>query len=202
MADDKITITRALVEIKLLDKRIKKAVTNCTALKVRTANDKWDRQEFQTEASSNLQSIQDLIKRRNDIKARIIMSNAITKVRIGDTEYTIAEVIDKKQSIRHEKDLLDHLREQQRSAQETVERYNSVNRTKLDTLIELNFSKDRKNNDSDMASITKAFNDNNKVELVDPANVKKLIQDLDAQIMEFEKEADLVLSEINAVTYV
>lgn len=202
MADDKITITRALVEIKLLDKRIKKAVTNCTALKVRTANDKWDRQEFQTEATSNLQSIQDLIKRRNDIKARIIMSNAITKVKIGDTEYTIAEVIDKKQSIRHEKDLLDHLREQQRSAQETVERYNSVNRTKLDTLIELNFSKDRKNNDSDIASITKAFNDNNKVELVDPANVKKLIQDLDAQIMEFEKEADLVLSEINAVTYV
>lgn len=202
MADDKITITRALVEIKLLDKRIKKAVTNCTALKVRTANDKWDRQEFQTEATSSLQSIQDLIKRRNDIKARIIMSNATTKVKIGDTEYTIAEVIDKKQSIRHEKDLLDHLREQQRSAQETVERYNAVNRTKLDTLIELNFSKDRKNNDSDIASITKAFNDNNKVELVDPANVKKLIQDLDAQIMEFEKEADLVLSEINAVTYV
>lgn len=202
MADDKITITRALVEIKLLDKRIKKAVTNCTALKVRTANDKWDRQEFQTEATSTLQSIQDLIKRRNDIKARIIMSNAITKVKIGDTEYTIAEVIDKKQSIRHEKDLLDHLREQQRSAIETVERYNAVNRTKLDTLIELNFSKDRKNNDSDIASITKAFNDNNKVELVDPANVKKLILELDAQIMEFEKEADLVLSEINAVTYV
>lgn len=48
-----------------------------------------------------------LISYRHKIKALVVQSNACTKVIVGKEEMTVAEAIERKQSIQYEKDLLE-----------------------------------------------------------------------------------------------
>lgn len=74
----KITITRALTELKTLDKRIQKAIDSGTFVSFYGQFFKPD--ENSKSAQSNYQSIMDLLERRKQIKSLIVMSNAVTKV--------------------------------------------------------------------------------------------------------------------------
>ena len=194
------TVTRALVELKTLEKRINKTISECNVLKVRSRGDKWDVNEFSRDAQSNFQSAIDLISRRDSIKARIMESNAVTKVKIGNREYTVAEVIDRKRNLVYRKTLLEQLRKQRQENQALFERKQQEMKGRLDRLIEIEFGKDVKSNADQVSNITKQYFESNKIELVDPINVQTKIKVLEDEIMEFEKEADLVLSESNAVT--
>lgn len=200
MSVPEMTVTRALVELKTLDKRISKAILECDLTKVRRKEDKWDVQEYCKSAQSAYQSASDLISRRDELKARVLRSNAITTVRIGENEYTVAEVIDKKQSIQFRKSFLDRLRRQKNDAQSMLDMRTEELRVKLDRFLEVNLGKDRDRGSDSIAVITKSFYDTNKVELVDPLNLTVKIKALDEEITEFEKEADLLLSESNART--
>lgn len=197
-----ITVTRALAELKTLDKRINKAVQDCDVVKIRRKEDKWDIQEYNRQAQATYQSLEDLITRRDELKRRVLASNATTRVRIGKDVLTIAEVIDRKQSIEYKKRLLERLRNQRQIAQNTYESRVEELRRKLDNLLEVNFGKEGKCNPENVASITKTYHDTHKVEIVDPLNIGVKIKTLEEEITEFDKEADLVLSESNARTYV
>lgn len=198
----KITVTRVLAELKTIQNRISKNILNCEIIKVRRKEDKWDVQEFNRLAQSNYQSIVDLIKRRDYLKSRIIKSNATTIVWIGHEELTVAEVIDRKKFIQFKKDLLSNLRDQRHSAQLLYDSRTDELRKKLDHLLEVNFGKDGKSIPENIAAITKSFYDTNKVELIDPVNISTKIRDLEDETTEFDKEADLVLSESNAQTFI
>ena len=72
----KYSITRALAELKLLDSRIKKNTDSLVS-----ANNKLKRtkdihgtsvEDFKSEGLSKLESIKDLIKRKADIKSKIV----------------------------------------------------------------------------------------------------------------------------------
>jgi molybdopterin synthase catalytic subunit len=65
---------------------------------------------FANNSKADYQSINDLITRRNRLKSAIILSNATTKVKIGDTVLTVAEVIERKQSLKYYKTLFDKLK--------------------------------------------------------------------------------------------
>jgi hypothetical protein len=198
----KMTVTRALVELKTLDKRINRAVAECDLVKVRLREHKWDVGQFTRQAQAAFQSATDLITRRDELKARILRSNARTKVAIGKDTYTVAEVIDKKQSLKYRESLLEKLRGQKAQADETFNVKNEEMKQKLDRLLEINFGKEGKSNAENVETISKSYFDTNKVELVDPVNIAKKIKDLEEHITEFDKEADLILSESNARTYI
>lgn len=200
--DSRMTVTRALAELKTLEKRITKSSNECEVIKVRRKEDKWDVQEFNRQAQSAYQSTIDLIARRDALKSLVLRSNADTIVRIGNTDYTVAQVIDKKQSIKYKKDLLSRLRMQRTTAQNTFDMRSEELRRKLDHLIEVNFGKEGKSNPENVSAITKTYFETNKVDLVDPVNISAKIKDLEDEITEFEKEADLILSESNARTYI
>jgi len=201
-SESKITVTRALAELKTLEKRITKSISECEVVKVRRKEDKWDVQEFNRQAQGNYQSAMDLLRRRDELKSRVLRSNAVTQVRIGKEVLTVAEVIDRKQAIKHKKCLLDKLRSQRQSCQSTYELRTEELRRKLDHLLEVNFGKEGKSNPDNVSAITKTYYDTNKVELVDPVNITAKIKELEEEITEFDKEADLVLSESNARTYI
>lgn|SRR6478609_3544856 len=201
-SESKITVTRALAELKTLEKRITKSISECEVVKVRRKEDKWDVQEFNRQAQGNFQSAMDLLRRRDELKSRVLRSNAVTQVRIGKEVLTVAEVIDRKQAIKHKKCLLDKLRSQRQSCQSTYELRTEELRRKLDHLLEVNFGKEGKSNPDNVSAITKTYYDTNKVELVDPVNITAKIKELEEEITEFDKEADLVLSESNARTYI
>ena len=78
-----MTVARALVELKTLDKRITKGVSELELVKVRRKDDKWDVQDFSRKAQIQLQSTLDLIDRRDLLKRKVIQSNATTKVTIA-----------------------------------------------------------------------------------------------------------------------
>lgn len=198
------TITRALAEVKLLDKRIEKVTRECYVIRIRSNSDKWNLEEFKKEAQGDYASVIDLIKRRQYLKFKILESNAKTKVQIGSNEYTIVEVLELKNSIKYKKEFLSKLRDQRFEVDCNMKCLMDENQKKLDKLLEVNFGKDNKSNsDSNHISIiTKSYFDSHKVEIIDPINISDKIKSLDDEILEFEKEVDLVLSESNARTLI
>lgn len=195
-----MTVTRALAELKTLDKRIEKSINDCDLIRSKRREDKFDTQEFIRKAQASYQSCVDLIERRDVIKSKVLSSNAVTKVKIGKRVYTVAEVIDRKTAIKQRKLLLASLRRQRENTQANVEMKNAQNRATLDKLLEVHIGKDKGSGSVDIAAFSKSFQDSNKIEIIDPLNIDDKIDKLEDEITEFEKEADLVLSESNART--
>ena len=57
---------------------------------------KHNEEEFKKRTTSDFQSLNDLIKRRNQVKNAIVSSNAVTKVTVGGQTMTVAEAIEYK----------------------------------------------------------------------------------------------------------
>ena len=196
----KMTMTRALVELKTLDKRITKHSDECEVLRVRQRNDKWDVSSWSKDATAQLQSVLALIARRDLIKAKIIQSNAMTKVKLGDASLTVAEIIDKKQNLPYKQHLLAHLRLQRSNCTSVFDQKEAAVRAKLDRLLELEFGKEGKSNSGNIATISDTYLAANKVELLDPTEIDKQIKQLEHEVEEIDKESNLLLSESNATT--
>jgi hypothetical protein len=109
-------------------------------------------------------------------------------------------VIDRKQTLRYRRALLEHLRLQRQAAKNLNERLMEDVRTKLHSLIEKDFAKDSRTSPDNISSIGKAYLQANQTELLDPVSLDKVLQRLEDEISAFEKEADLILSESNALT--
>lgn len=201
MSDSEFTITRALVEIKTLEKRIEKQTQEARFIAI-TYKGQVSSGEANVEPAK-YQSIRDLIARRDNIKRAIIRSNGVTKVTICKRTYTVQEAIDRKTSIQWEKNLLRKMQEQRSSMINEMERHNTKVQSQLDKLLETNFgSKDSKSNKDDISTVSESYRKTNLATLVDPIGLDKEIEKLTLAIEEFEKEVDFVLSESNALTRV
>jgi hypothetical protein len=84
----KLTITEALVKLKLLDKKINDKVNSLVpAVVVHGKNQPTgfpNDDSFVQWVDANYQSAEDLISYRDKIKQAIVQSNAVTKVKIGN----------------------------------------------------------------------------------------------------------------------
>ena len=202
----KITIHRALTELKMLHNRIDSARREVkVAVPNRKSNTKIDGMEIQ-EFMKNMQGSYDkvvaLIAYRNRLKALVVQSNAQTIVQVGSRQMSVAEAIERKQSTQYEKELLGKLRDQYLMAIHTVATQNEELPEKLETyLVNILGNKD-KQSPEEVKLHTETFMKRNEYELFDPLNVKKVIDTLEANIEEFESEVDAVLSESNATTFI
>ena len=120
-----ITITEALNELKLYDSKINKAITNAKlAGAAKKSADKIGvvtKDEFKEKAKSSYQSIVDLIENRNALKSAIVKSNAVTEVEIAGKKMTVAEAIERKNSISYDEDFLNIMKVQYVSASTEVQ---------------------------------------------------------------------------------
>lgn len=202
----KLSIHRALTELKMLNHRIEAATNEVSAvLANRKSNSKINGveiQEYEKQMQSSYDKVVGLIGYRNLIKSLVVESNARTKVTVGKEEMTVAEAIERKQSIQFEKKLLDVMQQQYRSAINMVAKENDALHAKLETyLINILGNKD-KQSPEEVKLHTETFMKRNEYELIDPMNVKKKIEALNSRIEEFESEVDAVLSESNATTFI
>ena len=113
-----MTITEALVELKLLDKRIANSDMQDWCI-IQLKQDKKTMagetvEEYEKKTKARFQSVKDLITERANIKKAIVKSNADTVVEVGDLKMTVAEAIEYKTSIEYEKRLLQSLRRSKR----------------------------------------------------------------------------------------
>ena len=121
-------VTQALNELKTLDGRINKAITDGIFVAGAKASDKnilpgMSKEDFNGEAVASKQSADDLIKWREKVKAAVVASNAITFV--PDLNMTVAKAIETKASIKYKKALLNRMKSQYQRALAEVNQNNA-----------------------------------------------------------------------------
>lgn len=203
-----ITITEALNELKLYDAKINKAIERAKFIGAKKKSVEKvgtiDVEKFITDAKSSTQSITDLIKNRNALKAAIVKSNAITYLEVGDNKMTVAEAIERKNSIQYEKDLLFTMKAQWADATLNVNKENKKVDAKVDELIQTLVGRDttKKLDKDEQAAVETPYRAKNEWELVDPLRLYDLMTKLEAEIDTFESQVDGKLSLCNATTFV
>lgn len=207
MTTQKITIHRALAELKIIDDRIKRQLNEFRPVgirqKDRPVNDYYDLADFENDASKTFQSVNDLITRKNNLKNAIVKANAETKVQIGDKKMTIADAINFKTLIEYKKALANRLEQVLHSSKAELEKMNARIDENVQKLLEAALGKDQgKWDKTSVAAIQEPYEEKNKFELVDPLNAEKTVSELRKDIEDFESEVDATLSEINAITFI
>ena len=196
-----MSISQALVELKLLKSRILKC-NNGLYVTVKTKTKVVDVADFTKVAKANLQSYKDLLNRYNIIRSRVVVSNATTRVTVAGTEYTVAEAVERKRSIEMEKSMLGVLRSQFKTATAEIESHQKVQQERLDKLLLQELGKDSKTNVDVVDALTETFLKNNKAEIIDPLGLQEVVTNMEKSIQDFESNVDWVLSESNGRTQI
>lgn len=201
-----MTVHKALAELKILDSRISDAIlsgdfvitkkNNQDTVKGKTA------EQYKTKATESYQKASDLIRRRNAIKNAVVVSNANTTVKIGDTEYTVVEAIEKKNhGMDYYVQLRDVLRQQFAKQKADLEKHNASLQQKAEQFVTgLMGGKDVKTDSAEFSNAVDTYIKSNTMTLLDPLGIEKKIEELDDMINTFIPEVDAALSVSNAVT--
>lgn len=199
---NQMSITQALAELKLLDKRLSKYIDNIKWADVSTVSKPIDAEKLKSRATAEYQSYMDLVKRRDSIKRAIVLSNASTRVKIANWEGTVAEAIEHKKSIQYKQTLLNVMKNELMNAKAEYETQKDTVDTRLERLLQSELGKDVKTNPETITALSMSFRNNNKVELVDPLDLGTKISALESEIDNFETNVDWVLSETNGRTLI
>lgn len=204
----KITLTKALVELKKLDQQIARGTsvefigyTTGTGVWEKTSNRAYSDKDVAAKAyKSAFDSVQGLIEKRTKLKSALVKANAVTQVQIGDLEsMTIAEAIERKNSITLKRTLLSSLRQQHANAVVKV--------THLDTSMQNEVSSSRqqlasqgKADDAKLKQVSDDIASKTKAVLNDPNKLQDVIEELEKEIEDFLSNVDVALSVANATT--
>ena len=213
MTSEKMTVHRALAELKVIDDRIAKminATTYVTAVKHSAEKIKGvSVKDFAEKIKSDYQSVNDLMNRRNAMKRAVVLSNATTMVTIGGIEYSVAEAIElKNHGMEHKASLLRMMTYGYDVAQNELSRNDAEAIEKKAEQYILNViqaqPKDSKMSiDSEaMKALREDYIKNNRYDLIDPLGVTKIMEQLTNELHEFNTEIDAALSVSNAVTVI
>ena len=204
----KISITEALNELKLYDSKITKEITNATLCgATKKSSDKVGvvkKEDFEDRAKASYQSVTDLIANRNTLKSAVVKSNAVTEVTVDDKVMTVAEAIERKNSIEYDETLLNEMKRQYANATATVDKENKKVDAKVDDLLTTLVGKDsdKKLKKEDQEAVEKPYREKNEFEFIDPLGLYEKIQALEADIDGFKSNVDTVLVLSNATTFI
>lgn len=201
----KMSVSRALVELKTLEKRIHKALEQLEPVGLmlgqRPESGIQDRQTFEKSAKAAYQQVQDLIRRRRQVKNALVLSNATTQVQIAGEKMTVAEAIERKGAIALEKELKNTLWKKYSEKASQLEEHNQKVQRQLFQLLQATYAKpEHELKAEDHDTIATPFKDNNLATWIDPLQLKATVFALEAQIDAFEAEVDIALTESNART--
>lgn len=205
---EKMLVTQALNELKLLDDRINKAINDAVLViaakrSEKKVNPNLTKEEFEIRAKACYQSVLDLIERRKKIKAAVVTSNAMTKVIVHGEEMTVAEAIERKSTIDYEISLLRQMQSQWGVQNREMNMQNIRMEERIDKYIETFIGKDTsKAKDNELEAMIKPMRESGEYALVDPLSIEKKIADLDDYIKGFKSEVDAILQISNCNTYI
>lgn len=207
MTTEKMTVHKALAELKLLDSRIEKAISEgiyCVANK--HSNDKINGitlDEYTKIMQGRYDKATDLINRRKAIKKAVVLSNAVTRVNVAGTEYTVAEAIEmKNHGVEFDKLLMAAMQKHYKNAQMQIKQENGKDlEERADQYVTAIYGqKEGKTNTADIEKVKSDFLAANQYELIDPLHVLDKIEELEENINGFMAEVDSALSVSNALT--
>ncbi len=209
MVKERMSIHKALAEIKILNERIMDAIDTgvyCAANK--HSNDKivgFTIEEYKKKIQGSYDKVIDLISRNNAIKKAVSLSNASTKIVVNEKEYTVAEAIWMKQhGIENKEYFLSTLKDALNQVQSVVNEQNSTDLEKRaeNYVIGLYGGKEGKVSTETFEKVKADFINSNKYDVIDPIIISDKIESLEDEISKFRAEIDSKLSESNALTMI
>lgn len=210
---EKMTITSALSELKILNKRIADEISGATFCEtnkhvMRTLKGK-SIADVKSEMQATYDKITSLIVRNNAIKKAVTKANAETNITVGGEQMTIAEAIYMKQTgIDYFKNLLTNMSIQYTSAQHTITCNNGDTLTQnCEAYITKLFgTSDTKTASSDLITAINAakekYIEENTIDLIEGVDIAKAIENLKNKIDAFEAEVDAAITVANATTVI
>lgn len=206
-----ISVQEGLSELKLLDKKIQKKLAD-TEFAAISKNDKFHESrlaklsinEWQSDNRSKHQAVSDLIANRYAIKAAILKSNAETIVTINNVEMTVAEAIDRKQSIfEYERQLLDAMASNLIKTRDEVDKLNAQAENDADVALKLFLQTNATDAGKVKAEEIKALYTAQKYEVTESINnLSKVIDNLNDDIEKFLSDVDFALTKSNIITMI
>lgn len=211
MTNEKMTVHKALAELKIIDDRINNAIVSGTyVIANKHSNTKihgMTIDDFKTSMKSDFQKVSDLIARRNAIKRTVVASNAVTKVKVGDVEYTVAEAIEmKNHGMEFKNTLKMYIERQYTNAKNEFDKNSGdpLERRAENYVLSVIQAQPKDSKmavDSDaMKNLRAQYIKDNTYDIIDPIGVKDVIEKLDNEISGFITEVDAALSVSNALT--
>lgn len=212
MNTEKMTVHKALAELKIIDDRINKAINNAVFIEaVKNGTDKVNGigvEDFKNDIKSGFQKVNDLINRRNAMKRAVVLSNATTKVTIGGKEYTVAEAIEmKNHGMDGKKTLLRHMSYEYSLANAKLNEYSGENLEQrandyVQNILRSQGDSADKADSKQVQALHDSFVKANEFVMIDPLHIAEKIEELDKEIAEFEVDFDSALSVSNALTVI
>ena len=207
---NKMSVTRALAELKRLDDRLNRMTTD-QSIFVSVAVGQGDKQKVLgvsdtvqnvvAQIQSNRDRVNSMIEMRAKIKAAVVASNAATKVKLGSREMTVAEAIELKKSIDVKRNMLATYRRQVIQANALVAKQNAALEAQIETNLATIYGNEKGKVDASMfEAIAKPQREQKEASLIDPIKINDLIKSLEDEISLVETELDFTLSESNAKT--
>lgn len=219
-----MSVTAALKELKLLNRRIRTKIAGLQSVRVRRSSTDQlggvGSEAFKKEAQAAYQSVLSLIIRRDAIKAEIVRSNAQHEVTIAGQVMTVAAAIERKRAIearagssrrRLDEDdapptletLVAHLRAQYTQAvkeeQALVSRMEQERESRLSAFLSGGSSSQGAASQSEeMAQIEAVYRAANTPVLDDPLDLARTLGVMEDSLLVFASEVDRVLDEHNA----
>lgn len=207
---NKMSVTRALAELKRLDDRLNRMATD-QSIFVSVAVGQGDKQKVLgvsdtvqnvvSQIQSNRDRVNSMIEMRAKIKSAVVASNAATKVKLGAREMTVAEAIELKKSIDVKRNMLATYRRQVIQANALVAKQNAALEAQIETNLATIYGNEKGKVDASMfEAIAKPQREQKEASLIDPIKINDLIKSLEDEISLVETELDFTLSESNAKT--
>lgn len=199
----KMTVHRALGEIKLYDKKIIDLLNKDFVVANKKRISKihgTDIEKYKEEMKSNLQSLRALMRNRQTLKSAIAKSNETTTVSIGGETMTVLDAIERKNFMNMRMSVVNTLKSQFNRADREVRSYEDNLQTNLENYIK-NTTKELNNKDL-IDSLTESYKNLNEVVLIDPNNLRNVIEEMTKEDDRFNTEVDYVLSESNSNTFI
>ncbi len=206
----KMSITRALVELKNLDNKIKQAIQGVHFIGVTTGKDNNkkvfipsgnDVASAQQLIQGNFDKATQLISNRQKIKAAVVKSNAVTEVKLAGKLLTVAEAIETKTSLPYKELLLTTLVQQANSANTHVTNINNKMNEDIDKALQVVYGNEKGKVQSEMyEQVAEPQRKQKEGAILDPAKIDLKIKSLQDEIQTIKSELDFVLAESNAKT--
>lgn len=197
-----MSISRALKELKLIDKRICdgiKRLQPCAYLGAAVTAEAADK--FTKDADASITSLSALIRNAIAIKQKILASNSSTIVKIGNVEMTVTDAIARKALQPYVHQFLIRLQTERAQAKQAADQ-NMAHIADQANRMAAEVSKDKEAKSESYAMLRKAYLDANAGRYVAPDNLDSVIEALVKETEEFEKDVDWVLSDSNTRTMI
>ena len=219
---EKLSIHRALALKKTTADRLLSELENALLIDIRQGNKSTLRgmsiEDIEKQIIASYQKINQLISNYVKIKSALLQSNAgirgnaenIHRVRVGNGEYTMAELIfmsDEVYGNRRHKDafkqqFLDKMKKSYSTASFKVDRQFQKIEDDIKDYLSNAVSSDKGLSNEEIKKRADMFHADGDFSLIDPLNLRDKIEKLETEIEQFRTECDAVISEQNALTTV